>query len=185
MMVTMRADQKRALSELAGEAVTMANQIASRLHRSYGWVGVDDLRSYAYLGLVLAEKAYDPTMGVPFVKYAWRKAAFLAIDEMRKDGTVCRKNSHQLRCAPLTFETADPQGEDVFDRVDTNDLYDSLMDQLRDSERELLAMYYADGMTFKEISEIFGISESAACLRHKATIRKLRGLMRSRARPAA
>ncbi len=165
--------------------MTMANQIASRLHRSYGWVGVDDLRSYAYLGLVLAEKAYNPDMGVPFVKYAWRKAAFLAIDEMRKDGTVSRKDSHKLNCAPLTFETADPQGEDLYQQIDTTDLYDSLMDQLSDSEREFLAMYYADGMTFKEISRIFGISESAACLRHKATIRKLRGLMQAPARPAA
>ncbi len=184
-MVTTRADQKQALSQLADEAVTMANQIASRLHRSYGWVGVDDLRSYAYLGLVLAEKSYNPDMGVPFVKYAWRKAAFLAIDEMRKDGTVSRKNSRQLNCAPLTFETADPQGDEFSRQLETNDLHDALMGQLRDPERELLAMYYGDGMTFKEISRIFGISESAACLRHKATIRKLRGLMQTQARPAA
>ena len=37
-------------------------------------------------------------------------------------------------------------------------------------------MYYSKHMTFREIAQVFEISESSVCLRHKALIRRLRRL---------
>ena len=51
--------------------VPLANRIASRLQRTYSWVGLDDLRSYAYLGMALAAKAYQSDRGVPFEQFVF------------------------------------------------------------------------------------------------------------------
>ena len=175
-MVTTHLRQDNEFENLARTHVELADKIAGRLYRSYSWVGMDDLRSYAYLGLALAERVFRPELGVPFVKFAWRKAMFLAIDEMRKDGVVARKDSRRDKCTALSFETADPRSGAPQRRVERNDLCDSLMTRLRDRDQQLVAMYYADGMTFKEIANVFGITESAVCLRHKTLIHKLRVL---------
>ena len=41
-------------------------------------------------------------------------------------------------------------------------------------DRQLLLMYYADGLTLREIGAVLGISESAACLRQEALIARWR-----------
>ena len=71
----------------------MVTRIAARLHRWYEWVPVNDLESYAYLGLAMAAKIYQPDRGVPFENFASRKAMYLAIDEMRKDGVLKRRGA--------------------------------------------------------------------------------------------
>lgn len=175
-MNSSRIRKQAAGPSLARDHVELAGKIACRLCRSYSWVGIDDLRSYAYLGLALAERAFRPELGVPFVKFAWRKAMFLAIDEMRKDGVVSRKDARRTTCSALPFETADPQSGALLRCVDRTDLYDSLMMGLKDRDHRLVEMYYTDGMTFREIARVFGITESAVCLRHKTLINKLRVL---------
>ena len=55
-----------------------------------------------------------------------------------------------------------------------------LLTGLGDSDRRLMLMYYADGMTFREVAEVFGVSESAVCLRHKAILGRLRKIAASR-----
>ena len=171
-----RIQKQAARPSLAREHVELADKIACRLCRSYSWVGIDDLRSYAYLGLALAERVFRPELGVPFVKFAWRKAMFLAIDEMRKDGVVSRKDARRKTCTALPFETADPRSAAPQRCVDRTDLYDTLMDGLKDRDHRLVEMYYTNGMTFREIALVFGITESAVCLRHKTLINKLRVL---------
>ena len=75
-------------AELAHDHISLAQPIASRLRWWYSWLALDDLESYAYLGLVLAAKSFQADRGIPFAKFACRKAMFLAIDEMRRDGVA-------------------------------------------------------------------------------------------------
>ena len=92
---------------LAAEHVSLASGIAARLHRLYSWVAIEDLHSYAYLGLALAAKAYQDDRGVPFPQFAWRKGMFLAIDEMRKDGVLSRRRRpSSLTCMIRSPRTA-------------------------------------------------------------------------------
>ena len=168
-----------AAGEWARKSLAMANRIALRLHRSYGWVGMDDLGSYAYLGLVKAARIYEAGRGVPFEVFAFRKAMYLAIDEMRKDGVLKRR-----RTAPgpsvgvLPPDIPDPSGPKALASLERRDICTTLLGKLRRKDRQLLLMYYADQMTFKQIAEVFDISESAVCLRHKALIERLRRLSR-------
>lgn len=162
---------------LAARHVGLARRIAGRLHHSYGWVSRDDLHSYAFLGLSLAARVYESDRGVPFDRFALYKGMFLAIDEMRKDGVLQRRRvKTPVRTIPIAGELPDPKCDQALDAMETRDMCRSLLSKLKADDRRLLMMYYSDHMTFKEIAGVFGISESAVCLRHKAQINKLRRL---------
>lgn len=175
------------VSEMAREHISIARQIASRLKRRYTWVAMEDLYSYALLGLTQSANAYDPSRGVPFPNYASQKGMFRAIDEMRKDGVLRRSSSSNMpRVLPFsdatnsnTDEGWTPDIQDVKadryrDLMEVRDLTRTLLKRLDDHDRNLLAMYYTEHMTFCEISKILKISESSVCLRHKALIKRLR-----------
>jgi len=167
---------------LAAEHTSLAGGIAARLHRLYSWVPMEDLHSYAYLGMALAAKIYDPERGVPFPQFAWRKGMFMAIDEMRKDGVLSRRRPTPLPTfAPLSPDITDPAAAKNEATIDRRDMCKALLSKLRTQDRHLLMMYYSDEMTFKEIAKVFDISESAVCLRHKALMQRLRRLGNSRA----
>lgn len=163
----------------ARDHMPITGRIASRLHHRYGWVDMDDLRSYAYLGLTLAAKRYRADRGVAFEMFASRKGMFLAIDEMRKDGVLRRRRAGPgLTTTVLTADIPDPRGSRSYERLERRDMCRMLLGRLRTQDRQLVMMYYADGMTFREIAKVFSISESAACLRHKAALGTLRRIAR-------
>jgi len=166
--------QKRA-AELANGSLALVGRIANRLRRWYSWLEKDDLRSYAYLGLALAARRYDSRRAVPFANFAFRKALFLAIDQMRKDRLVTRSDSRAVGpTEPLPAETPDPRWRQPQDRMELRDFCNAMLARLPAPQRRLLIMYYGQQMTFREIGQVFGISEAAVCLRHKAAIQKLR-----------
>jgi len=166
--------------DLLRQHLPMVQQIARRLNRCYSWVDRDDLRGYASLGLALAARSFDPGRGIPFARYAATKATFLAVDEMRRDGLVQRdRRGRHPRMVPLQMDICDPGARDRRDRVEKRDLCEALLRKIRSEDRQLLLMYYADELTFREIAEVFSISESAVCLRHKALMRRLRRLTAS------
>ena len=168
-----------AADELVRKSLSMVPAIALRLHRCYRWVGTDDLGSYAYLGLVAAARVYQAGRGVPFEKFAFRKAMYAAIDEMRKDGVLKRRRKTPgPSVVTLSPDIPDRSGPKTLARIERQDMCKVLLGKLRRKDRQLLLMYYADQMTFKQISGVFDISESAVCLRHKALIERLRRLSR-------
>jgi len=168
-----------AADELVRKSLSMVPAIASRLHRWYRWVGIDDLGSYAYLGLLQAARVYQAGRGVPFERFAFRKAMYAAIDEMRKDGVLRRRRANpRPSIVALNSDIPDPSAPNALASVERRDMCEMLLGRLRQKDRQLLLMYYADQMTFKQIAEVFDISESAVCLRHKALIERLRRLSR-------
>jgi len=164
-----------AAEELARRSFAMVGPIAWRLHRRYGWVDMDDLGSYAYLGLVKAAKIYEKSKGIPFERFASRKAMYVAIDEMRKDGVLKRRRvTPGPSVVMLTAEIEDPSGPKALASLERRDICKTLLSGLVRKDRRLLLMYYADQMTFRQIAEVFAVSESAICLRHKLLIERLR-----------
>jgi len=189
-VVTKRTVKKKMnnnVTEMAREHINIARQIASRLKRRYTWVAMEDLYSYALLGLTQSANAYDPSRGVPFPNYASQKGLFWAIDEMRKDSVLRRRSSANMpRVLPFsdaansntdegwTPDIQDLKADHARDLMEVRDLSRTLLKRLDEPDRNLLMMYYTEHMTFREIAKILKISESSVCLRHKALIKRLR-----------
>ncbi len=162
--------------QIACKHMPLAGQIARRLYRRYSWVSLDDMHSYAFLGMAKAAKIYDPNRGVPFPQFACTKAMFLAIDEMRKDGVLRRADSTNRvqDSARLDFDLPDPSADRAKELLEAREFCGELLRRLGQKDRKLLTMVYSDKMTYREIARVYDISESAVCLRHKSLIGKLR-----------
>jgi RNA polymerase sigma factor (sigma-70 family) len=164
----------------AGGNMRLVRQVTGRLHRSYPWIDRDELASYAYLGLLRAARSFDPERSRSFGAYAAVKGVYHAIDEMRKDGMVRRAGDARQDAQSLRAEVVDPAGQRDMDRLCNRDLSRALLDLLGPDDRKLLMMYYGQSMTFAEIAEVRGVTESAVCMRHGQVIRRLRHQARMR-----
>jgi RNA polymerase sigma factor for flagellar operon FliA len=74
--------------------------------------------------------------------------------------------------------TADPFAIDPEDAAVRTDLVATLADEIRQlSERQqlILSLYYRDELTFREIGEILGVTESRICQIHTEAVLALRG----------
>jgi RNA polymerase sigma factor for flagellar operon FliA len=62
-----------------------------------------------------------------------------------------------------------------FEKMVAHDLAAALLKALVGPERTVIALYYKEGLTMKEIGRVMGISESRVCQIHTKTLKKLKG----------
>jgi RNA polymerase sigma factor (sigma-70 family) len=58
--------------------------------------------------------------------------------------------------------------------MEARDIIARCLPRLVPADRRLLLLCYADGLTYREISKVLGVSESTVCLRHARLIKQLR-----------
>ena len=68
----------------------------------------------------------------------------------------------------------DRESEMPFDKLVSRDLARALMRTLLKNEATVIALYYHEGLTMKEIGRVMGISESRVCQIHTKTLKKLK-----------
>jgi RNA polymerase sigma factor for flagellar operon FliA len=90
--------------------------------------------------------------------------------------TLCREDEsnddpHVLRKLDVLV---DHQSQVPFDDLVTRDLAESLAKQLTDPERTVVALYYHENLTMKEIGKVMRISESRVCQIHTKVLKKLK-----------
>lgn len=175
-------------SELAQEHLHVAALVSTQLRSRYTWLAPDDAYSYSLWGLLQAAQIYIPERGVSFPAFACRKAMYLAIDQMRRERVVQRKAApadpdsprpSPPRQRPLTMDVPDQRCDERREMAEIKESLRVAMNRLSLNDRRLLVMYYADGMTLREIGRVLRVSESTTCLRRKALITKLRGQART------
>ncbi len=66
---------------------------------------------------------------------------------------------------------------EVYESKDINNQLEAALKRLPERERMVMVLYYHENMTFKEIGETVGISESRACQIHAQAIMKLKNLL--------
>jgi RNA polymerase sigma factor for flagellar operon FliA len=72
---------------------------------------------------------------------------------------------------------ADPQAIDPMDRAARKEELTTLVREvamLGDRKRRVIALYYRDELTFREIARVLGVSESRACQIHRSALHGLR-----------
>lgn len=68
----------------------------------------------------------------------------------------------------------DRESEMPFDKLVARDLARALIGTLLKNESTVIALYYQEGLTMKEIGRVMGISESRVCQIHTKTLKKLK-----------
>ena len=177
------AVQSPPASQLAQEHLYIAAETSRRLRARYPWLSPEDTYSFSLWGLVQAARLYSPAKSDSFSAFASRKAMYLAIDQMRRERVVRRKSpiatdpqarqSYHRQC-PLTMDVPDERCDARQAAMEVKETVGWALRRLTLKDRQLLVMYYADGMTLREIGRVLRISESTACIRRKALISKLR-----------
>jgi RNA polymerase sigma factor FliA len=80
---------------------------------------------------------------------------------------------HALTVGEVLVSTDEGPGQ----RVELDELRDALaaaIDRLSERERDVVALYYHDGLTLSEIGEVLGVTESRACQIHGRAVAQLR-----------
>ena len=125
--------------------------VARRVQRSLPrWIEFDELLADGALGLLHAAIRFDRTRGVPFARFAARYVRGAMIDAARR-----------RRRAPLPLPKCDAIGVDMrfaqaADRLDARAMLDRLPD---DRRRRVVAMYFLDQLTMKQVARKLGVSE--------------------------
>lgn len=167
-----------AASRLAQENLPIARSVAWRLMARYPWIPADDLYDYSLWGLLMAAHAYSPDRGSSFATFARWKSVYLAVDRMRTEKVLRRApaDGHEPgpRYRPLSPDIPDPRSGRPMAAVDAEDSLRSTLRILSVRDRQLLLMYYSDGLTLREIARVLHISEATVCLRRKALLARLR-----------
>jgi RNA polymerase sigma factor FliA len=81
------------------------------------------------------------------------------------------EDSHQVRKLDVLV---DRDSEVPFDELVTRDLASSFSNHLSRVERTVVALYYVDSLTMREIGEVLSISESRVCQIHTKLLKKLK-----------
>lgn len=177
------------------QLMVAVNAVVKRLIRKFSFIERDELVASANVGVAVALRGFDSGKGKrsDFTKWLLYNGYYKAIDDLRERGlaqrTAYKHKKPVLR--PLVARGADlPLIES--DSGHVRSLEETLEDRSTETiqqrragirqffngmsvkDKTLLLMYYADGMTMKQIATAFGVSESAISLRHKRVIRYMR-----------
>jgi RNA polymerase sigma factor for flagellar operon FliA len=104
------------------------------------------------------------------------------LEELRRESnltavyTLCREDETNEEPGSLRKldVLVDQHSEVPFDDLVTRDLAESLSKLLNRSERTVVALYYHEGLTMKEIGKVMRISESRVCQIHTKLLSRLK-----------
>jgi len=162
------------------------------------YIDKDDLLSDAYIGFLDAQSKYDASKNPNFKSYAYIRVRGAMIDGMRSrewlPRSVLKKihdadNKHDVYYSKLhSWETVVDTGRDgtkmtlgdtIADTVDpyaeVNNVFYDLINLIKDdNDRAFMQFRYVEHMTFGELAEIFGRTESCMSLWHSRIIKELK-----------
>lgn len=79
------------------EGMPVVEMLARQLRRQLGGIDLDDLRSAGREGLVSAARSFDPSLGVPFRRWANLRVRGAMIDAVRSQGGLPRRVYNRIR----------------------------------------------------------------------------------------
>jgi RNA polymerase sigma factor for flagellar operon FliA len=127
------------------------------------------------LGRSPTESEIAARLGMPVSRYRERLQA-ASVVTVSLDEHDARDNDEDS--VMLADNAADPNAIDPADEAARRDAIASLVQEigrLSQRSRMVLALYYQDEMTFKEIGQVLGVTESRVCQIHTEAILALRG----------
>jgi RNA polymerase sigma factor FliA len=89
------------------------------------------------------------------------------------------EGGESLTLADLIEDESSPNPTDLYERRELTGQLASLLGEAPERERLVLALYYYDELTLREISKVMDISESRVCQLHTRAVLRIRALLNS------
>lgn len=158
-MATLQTSERDALVR---DHMGLAEKIARKKKRGLPrHIDLEDLISAAYLGLVESVNKFDPDSGVPFSGFAFRRVLGSIQDYLRKLGVGSRgDNSEGIRHMGQFDVNKQGQSGESFLMSEYRMGFDEITDGVSPLGKELLHLYYIDGLKLKQIGERIGVTEA-------------------------
>lgn len=145
------------------------------------FVDIQDLISPALMAVIKSVERFDPARGVPFYRFAMRRAYGAMLDELRRMDHFPRYMRQQMirRGEFLPeFQPLPPDlrghGERSDRKATREDLWGFVRQALSRREAVLIEMYFRGDHTLREIGWALGISESRCCQLMRMALARLR-----------
>lgn len=137
--------------------IALANKIASQKKKCLPrHIDIEELRSAAYLGLVEAASRFDATKGVAFSTFAYPRIWGAIIDHLRQFSMhMVSLDSQSEDDGSLAETVAAPTAP-----ADKEEVLEVVSSGLGDQAKEVLRMYFCDGVQMKEVGRRLGVTES-------------------------
>ena len=104
------------------EGMPIVDLLAHQLKRQLGSYDLDDLRSAGHEGLVSAARSFDPSLGVPFRRWANLRVRGAMIDAVRSHGGIPRRVYNRLRAIEAGDRLADAAIEEDAQKPTTSEV---------------------------------------------------------------
>jgi RNA polymerase sigma factor for flagellar operon FliA len=123
------------------------------------------------LGRPAGEEEIAEFMGIPLSEYQTllgelRWLTVTSLDEVNEDGHASL--AHQIPADSSLIPSA------LFERAEVREQLIAAIDRLSERERQVIALYYTEELTMKEIGATLGITESRVCQIHTKAVLHLR-----------
>lgn len=154
-------------NELITNHIPLANKLAwSKWKQTPKCVGIEELKSAAYMGLVDAADKFDESRNVTFAAYARIRIQGAILDYLR-ELSWGRRDDPTVPVS-IDFSVDDSKRFSLADLVATEDSKDSqTMEFFEEITKaipaigsQVLLLYYIDNLSLKEIGNMIGVGES-------------------------
>lgn len=184
-------------SEIVERAWPIVRGAAAKVEQSNGYLGGlfrEDLESIGAIGLMQAIRRYKPEAG-SFIAMASLRVRGAIYDEMRRLSFAPRSAygdedkrhiapvsgiGHLRGSGPIDGEIPDQNILDFYGAerdhatVDDRDELHARAYFLSPRQRQVMTMAYHDGMTFRGIAKVMGVSEWSVCNWHRDGLKAMR-----------
>ena len=107
----------------------------------------------------------------------------IARERVRRSESASAATESFDKVVALTVDTASPDPQALLERRELTLLLARAIEKLPERERLILALYYHEELTMKEVGKVLGVNESRVSQIHSKAIEKLRRRLRNDLRP--
>lgn len=120
--------------------------------------GLDDLRAYAWVGLLEARQRFDPSRGVLFSTYAFSRIRGAVIDGVRTMGWLPRPSVEDVQLEPCG-----DRPDEVFARVEDVRVLRLVLARMVCRDRLVIEGVHIEERSLDDVGAELGLSKSRVC----------------------
>lgn len=171
-MIALTEPQRR----MVEDHLHIASIAASKAHRRNRTADREECFASAAYGLMQAASRYDASKS-KFTTSGPIRAAGQIIDDLRNKTRWFNYGPSRSQQTPEGLPSEMRASHGDFARVDSLDEFEAMIRDLPKREKEIMRMYYVEGLPMSRIGVMKGISESTVSLVHSKAIKTLRRLL--------